>query len=74
MDQVDFEPAQYYSATTLKGDGHHSEKDSSARSVLYIPFGTKHSKIKQKQVLVFISTYIFGLSFVNRFYNYCYGL
>ncbi|KAK7252166.1 hypothetical protein RIF29_35930 [Crotalaria pallida] len=28
MDQVDFEPAQHYSATILKGDGHHSEKDN----------------------------------------------
>ena len=34
MDQVDFEPAQYYSASILKGDGHHSEKDSPTRSVL----------------------------------------
>lgn len=37
MDQVDFEPAQYYSATTLKGDGHHSEKDSSAREIFKPP-------------------------------------
>jgi hypothetical protein len=28
MDQVDFEPAQHYSALILRGDGHHSEKDS----------------------------------------------
>jgi len=33
MDQVDFEPAQHYSATILKGDGHHSEKDIPTRSV-----------------------------------------
>lgn len=46
MDQVDFEPAQHYSATILKGDGHHSEKDS-PRSVLCIPFGVKYSKLHQ---------------------------
>lgn len=47
MDQVDFEPAQYYSATILKGDGHHSEKDNTTRSVLCILSGVKLSKIKQ---------------------------
>ncbi|XP_054799959.1 uncharacterized protein LOC129304361 isoform X1 [Prosopis cineraria] len=34
MDQVDFEPAQHWSATILKGDEHHSEKERSARSAV----------------------------------------
>lgn len=37
MDQVDFEPAHYYSATILKGDGHHSEEDSSTRETFKPP-------------------------------------
>ncbi|XP_073225987.1 uncharacterized protein [Cicer arietinum] len=37
MDQVDFEPAQHYSATILKGDGHHSEKDSPTRETFKPP-------------------------------------
>lgn len=31
MDQVDFEPAQQWSATILKVEEHHTEKDSLTR-------------------------------------------
>ncbi|XP_028775555.1 trafficking protein particle complex subunit 13 [Neltuma alba] len=37
MDQVDFEPAQHWSATILKGDEHHSEKERSARETFKPP-------------------------------------
>ncbi|KAK7400554.1 hypothetical protein VNO78_11764 [Psophocarpus tetragonolobus] len=37
MDQVDFEPAHYYSATILKGDGHNSVKDSPTRETFKPP-------------------------------------
>ncbi|XP_054799961.1 uncharacterized protein LOC129304361 isoform X2 [Prosopis cineraria] len=37
MDQVDFEPAQHWSATILKGDEHHSEKERSARDTFKPP-------------------------------------
>ncbi|KAK7319665.1 hypothetical protein RJT34_04388 [Clitoria ternatea] len=37
MDQVDFEPAQCYSATMLKGDAHHSEKDNPIRETFKPP-------------------------------------
>ncbi|KAF7803478.1 trafficking protein particle complex subunit 13 [Senna tora] len=37
MDQVDFEPAQHWSATILKGDEHHTEKDRIARETFKPP-------------------------------------
>lgn len=37
MDQVEFEPTQNWSATKLKVDEHHSEKNSAARCV-YLMF------------------------------------
>ncbi|KAK7362862.1 hypothetical protein VNO77_04986 [Canavalia gladiata] len=37
MDQVDFEPAQYYSAAILKGDWLHYEKDSPIRETFKPP-------------------------------------
>ena len=35
MDLVDFEPAQHWSATILKGDEQHSDKERSSRSVMH---------------------------------------
>jgi len=58
MDQVDFEPAQHYSATILRGDGPHTEKDNTARSVLCISFGVKHYNINKCFVFFFLTTYI----------------
>lgn len=37
MDQVDFEPAQYWSATILKADDHQSEKSDSKREIFKPP-------------------------------------
>ncbi|CAL5344955.1 unnamed protein product [Camellia sinensis] len=37
MDQVDFEPAQYWSATILKADDHQSEKSDSTREIFKPP-------------------------------------
>ncbi|KAL1327135.1 hypothetical protein HN51_037223 [Arachis hypogaea] len=37
MDQVDFEPAQNYTSATLKGDGHHSERESLIRETFKPP-------------------------------------
>lgn len=37
MDQVDFEPAQQWSATTLKVEEHHTEKDSVTREIFKPP-------------------------------------
>lgn len=37
MDQVDFEPAQYWSATILKADDHRSEKSDSKREIFKPP-------------------------------------
>lgn len=37
MDQVDFEPAQHYSATILRGDGPHTDKDNTARETFKPP-------------------------------------
>ncbi|KAI4296706.1 hypothetical protein L6164_036644 [Bauhinia variegata] len=37
MDQVDFEPAQHCSATILKADEHHSEKDHPTREIFEPP-------------------------------------
>lgn len=47
MDQVDFEPAQHWNATILKGDDHHSEKDRLARSVLCNTIWNKASLIEE---------------------------
>lgn len=73
MDQVDFEPAHYYSATILKGDGHHSEKDSSTRFVLYYSFWSEAFKnsTNTKFWLLYSFNY-FGSSSVSTFYYYCY--
>ncbi|MED6195747.1 hypothetical protein PIB30_040993 [Stylosanthes scabra] len=37
MDQVDFEPAQNYTSTILKGDGHHSKRESLIRETFKPP-------------------------------------
>ncbi|MED6132034.1 hypothetical protein PIB30_015396 [Stylosanthes scabra] len=37
MDQVDFEPAQSYTSTILKGDGHHSKRESLIRETFKPP-------------------------------------
>ena len=38
MDQVDFEPAQHWSATILQANEHHSHSDSQTRCVAYLLF------------------------------------
>ena len=38
MDQVDFEPAQHWSATILQANEHHSHSNSHTRCVAYLLF------------------------------------